>query len=106
MAIGQGTPRVDPRTRPELNPVAMCFAENLYRCRRQTGISQEDLGFRASLHRTEVSLLERAMRLPRIDTVVKLAGGLGVEPAVLLEGIAWNTGEITPGAFTLGGEDG
>lgn len=66
------------------------FAANLRRARNETGISQEDLAQRCDLHRTEVSLLERAGREPRLNTITKLAGALGVEPAVLLEGISWS----------------
>lgn len=54
------------------------FGENLERIRSRTGISQEELGFRAELHRTAVGQLERGMTVPRLDTVVKLAGSLGV----------------------------
>jgi transcriptional regulator with XRE-family HTH domain len=50
------------------------FGENLERCRERAGLTQTELGYRASLHRTEISLLERGKRLPRIDTAVKLAG--------------------------------
>jgi transcriptional regulator with XRE-family HTH domain len=44
----------------------------------------------AGLHRTEIGMLERGFRLPRIDTVVKLAGALEVEPVELLEGMKWS----------------
>lgn len=44
---------------------------------------------RASMHRTEVSLLERSQRSPRIDTFLKFARAPSVDPAALLEGIAW-----------------
>lgn len=65
------------------------FAQNLRRCRRVAGISQETLGLRAGLHRTEIGLLERGARTPRIDTVVKLAAALQVAPDDLLDGMAW-----------------
>ena len=58
------------------------FAANLRRCRGAAG-----LGFRARLHRTEISLLERGERDPRLTTIVRLAEALGVEPSRLLEGI-------------------
>lgn len=64
------------------------FGENLRRTRRRVGLSQEELGWRSSLHRTEVGLLERGARTPRIDTLIKLACAL-VEPGVLLAGIDW-----------------
>jgi transcriptional regulator with XRE-family HTH domain len=70
--------------------VARHFGANLRRVRKQTGLSQEEVGFRASLHRTEVGLLERGARVPRIDTLVKLAGALGVKiDCPLMEGFRW-----------------
>lgn len=84
-----------------MNPLAVYFGENLRRCRKRADLSQEELGIRASLHRTEIGLLERGERLPRIDTVVKLVAALELEPDRLLEGIVWNPGDITRGAFSI-----
>ncbi len=53
----------------------------------------------ASLHRTEVSQLERGLRLCRIDTLIKLAGSLEVSPDELLDGIDWKPGSVRVGAF-------
>ncbi len=79
------------------------FAANLRRERKRVGLSQEALGERAGLHRTAIGLLERGERLPRIDTLIKLAQALPVEAADLLDGITWEPGETktTPGQFTL-----
>jgi transcriptional regulator with XRE-family HTH domain len=77
------------------------FAANLVACRKRAGLSQEALGFRASLHRTEIGLLERGARLPRIDTLVKLAAALSVGACDLLEGITWEPGKAQPGRFEL-----
>lgn len=79
--------------------VAARFGKNLTRCRRQADLSQEELGIRASLHRTEIGILERGARLPRIDTLVKLAGALSIPPERLLEGIAWKPGSTRTGEF-------
>ena len=83
--------------------IAERFSENMVRYRKQLGVSQEELGIRASLHRTEISNLERGFRLPRIDTLVKLAGALEVSPEALLEGMVWRPGEMRAGGF--GGVD-
>jgi transcriptional regulator with XRE-family HTH domain len=83
------------------DPMRDGFMANLWRARRRSGLSQEELGFRAGLHRTEISLLEVGGRLPRIDTLVKLAGGLGIEPGELLADIEWKPGTLTQGGFTL-----
>lgn len=81
--------------------IAALFGENLATCREKAGLSQEELGIRASLHRTEISQLERGLRVARIDTLVKLAGALGVAPADLIEGITWSPASVTAGSFSL-----
>lgn len=48
--------------------VAARFGDNLVRVRKRSGLSQDELSARASTHRTEVSQLERGLRIPRIDT--------------------------------------
>jgi transcriptional regulator with XRE-family HTH domain len=80
------------------------FAANLRRIRKQRGLSQEDLGARAGLHRTAIGLLERGGRTPRIDTLIKLAQALPAEIDDLLDGISWEPGEANPGRFTLRSE--
>jgi len=85
--------------RPGTTAVAERFAHNLRCARASTDLSQEELAFRASLHRTEVGLLERGERTPRIDTLAKLAGALGVEPTTLLAGIRWDPSDYQPGGF-------
>jgi len=66
------------------------FAINLRKARQKAEISQEELGFRCDLHRTEISLLERGGREPRLGTIVKLAGSLDVKPEELCAGMAWS----------------
>jgi transcriptional regulator with XRE-family HTH domain len=63
------------------------FAANLRRFRTETGLSQEALAHSANFHPTEISRLERAVRDPRLSTIVRLAEALGVPAAALLEGI-------------------
>lgn len=77
------------------------FGENLTIYRRRSGLSQEELGFRASLHRTEIGELERGVRVPRIDTLIKLAGALSVPPGDLLKGMAWSPGTGRPGRLRV-----
>jgi transcriptional regulator with XRE-family HTH domain len=65
------------------------FAENLKRQRDKAGLSQEALADVCDLHRTEISLLERSKRSPRLETIVILAQGLGLSsPGELLDGIS------------------
>ncbi len=65
------------------------FAENLRERRIRAGLSQEALADACDLHRTEISLLERSKRSPRLETIVILARGLGLKSSgQLLEGIS------------------
>jgi transcriptional regulator with XRE-family HTH domain len=64
------------------------FAANLRGHRERVGLSQEALAEACDLHRTEISLLERCKRSPRLETLVILARGLELSSlAELLEGI-------------------
>lgn len=56
---------------------------------------------RASVHRTEVGLLEKGGRIPRIDTAIQLAGAMAVPVEELLAGIRWTAGGPIDGSFTI-----
>ena len=60
------------------------FAANLRLTRSRAGLSQERLASVCRLHRTEISLLERGERDPRLSTVFRLAEALGVAATSLL----------------------
>jgi len=82
-----------------MNDLAGCFGANLARHRRLSGLSQEDVAIRAGTHRTEVSQLERGLRLPRLDTAVRLAAAVEAELGELVEGMTWISGSYRPGSF-------
>jgi transcriptional regulator with XRE-family HTH domain len=63
------------------------FAANLRRIRLERELSQEALGDLAELHRTEISLLERGLREPRLSTIVRVSRALKVLPSDLLKGV-------------------
>ena len=65
------------------------FGPVLRRVRTERGLTQEQLAEVSGLHRTEISLLERCKRSPRLETIVILSRGLQLaSPAQLLDGIA------------------
>jgi transcriptional regulator with XRE-family HTH domain len=64
------------------------FAQNLREQRAQRGWSQEARGAASGLHRTEISMLERTERDPRLSTIVRVANALEIPPMELLRGIA------------------
>jgi len=64
-------------------------------------MSQEVAAVRAGLHRTEIGLLERGERTPKIDTLIKLAAATSVPPSQLLEGIHWEPATTSQGSFAV-----
>jgi transcriptional regulator with XRE-family HTH domain len=83
--------------------IAVQFGRNLANCRRRAKLSQEELAVHASLHRTAVGQLERGERVARVDTVVKLAGSLGIAAGELFDGMGWDPGGTRLGQYTTGG---
>lgn len=79
--------------------VAQRFADNLNRAREQAGLTQEALAQAAEIHRTQIGELLRGKQLPRLDTLLKLAGALNVEPAALLDGLSFEPS--APGKFKV-----
>jgi transcriptional regulator with XRE-family HTH domain len=60
------------------------LAANIRRLRKERGWSQETLAFKAGLHATEISRLERGLREPRLGTMAQVAQALGVTVATLI----------------------
>jgi transcriptional regulator with XRE-family HTH domain len=84
---------------PAGRELATRFGKNLARCRRLADMRQDEVALVAGIHRTEVSQLERGLRLPRLDTILKLCGTFEVEPNELLEGLKWIPGSVRQGRF-------
>jgi transcriptional regulator with XRE-family HTH domain len=81
---------------------AVQLGRNLFMARRRAGYSQEELAARCSLHRTEIGFVESGQRLPRVDTLVKLASALGIGAGGLLAGIEWVVpAPGRPGSFVV-----
>jgi transcriptional regulator with XRE-family HTH domain len=51
--------------------------------------SQEKLATCCLLDRTEIGKIENGRRIPRVDTMLRIAGALEVKADVLLSGIEW-----------------
>lgn len=99
--MAPGRDRLDCRATesPATSEVRQRFGQNLRRCRRRMLLSQEEVARRASLHRTEVGMLERGARLPRIDTLLKLMTAVEAPAADLLDGMDWTPARSGKGRF-------
>ena len=66
--------------------IRLKFASHLRKLREKAGLTQEELAGRADVATRHIQRLESKSPAPaKIDTLVKLAKGLGVRPAKLLE---------------------
>ncbi len=78
------------------------LGQNVLKARRRAAFSQEELSAMACLHRTEIGFVESGQRLPRVDTLIRLASALGVDAGKLLEGVEWIIPAPTrPGSFVV-----
>ena len=46
--------------------------------RKKLGLTQDELAFRSEIHRAYIGTIERGEKSPTLDTINKLANGLGV----------------------------
>ena len=71
---------------PTGDDIRVRFGQRLRELRLAKGLSQEELAFRAGLHRTYVSSTERGQRNVALLNIEKLAAALEVEMADLFRG--------------------
>lgn len=60
------------------------LGQEIARLRRQIGLSQEELGFRAEVHRTYISQLERGLKSPTLNMMLKLSRALKASASKLV----------------------
>ena len=64
-----------------MDSVEASFGRVLKELRQNQGLSQEELGFRSGYHRTYISLLERGLKSPSLNTIFQMANTLGISPS-------------------------
>ena len=63
------------------------FGKKIRSLRTRLGISQEELGFRAELHRNYVGQIERGMKSPTLGVILKLARVLNCPAGKLVSAV-------------------
>ena len=63
----------------------IAFGNRVRAARERLGITQEDLAARVGMNPRHMSIVERGVKVPRMDTVVKLANELDVSADYLLQ---------------------
>ena len=66
---------------------ARVFGVRVRENRQRLGISQETLAQLAEVHWTFIGQVERGTRNLSLHNIIKIAGGLDIDPAVLIAGI-------------------
>ena len=61
----------------------LAFGKVLRILRRDAGLTQEELSFRADIERNYVSLIERGINQPTIRVIFKLATALNTKPSTI-----------------------
>jgi transcriptional regulator with XRE-family HTH domain len=88
--------------------VAEQIGLNLRKIRRRAAMSQDGLARRAGIHHTEISLLERGGRIPRLDTCIRILESTEADARDLVDGVGWQGpgGWDQKGWFTIVGLSG
>ncbi len=67
------------------NKILVKFGDNVRRIRKEKNLSQEQLSFKADLHRTYIGMIERAEKNVTLINIEKIAKALEVDIIELLK---------------------
>jgi transcriptional regulator with XRE-family HTH domain len=70
-----------------LNETTRVFGERVRQRRLELELSQEAAAVRCGIHWTQLGKVERGQRSLRLETIVKIAAGLDVDPGELVGGL-------------------
>lgn len=70
--------------------ITAAFGKTLRKLRIARGLTQEQLGFEASLRRTYISSLELGEKGPSLQTIQKLSAAFGVSASKLISEVEKN----------------
>ena len=60
------------------------LGEELRKARERAGITQEELSFRAGVHRTYVSMLERDKKSPTVDVLLRICDAMDAKASTII----------------------
>lgn len=71
------------------------IGKNIRRCRESKGIKQETLAEMVELSSTYMGIIERGVKLPKLETFIRIANALEVPSDTLLSGVLTVGNQIT-----------
>lgn len=80
-------PTMPPKPRQPPSEATVEFGKRVRKLREAQGLSQEALADRCGVHWTFLGQVERGQRSIRLDNILRIASGLGVQPGELLNGL-------------------
>lgn len=75
------------RAKDALNEVTRAFGERVRDRRNELGISQEAAADRIGIHWSALGKIERGQRSLRLETITRIAAGLGIDAGTLVAGL-------------------
>lgn len=75
---------LDDQPKPALNETTRVFGERVRDRRTALDLSQEAAAVRCGIHWTQLGKVERGQRSLRLETIVKIAAGLEIDPGELV----------------------
>lgn len=70
------------------SPAAIEIGRRIRNARQRLGISLEDLGELAEIGATSIGRIERGVSSPAVETIIRIAAALEVEPGQFISGIS------------------
>jgi transcriptional regulator with XRE-family HTH domain len=70
------------------------IAKTISELRQTAGLSQEELGHLAEIHRTYVSQIERGLKSPTVQVLFKIAAALKIQPVDIIKSIEKHHNEL------------
>jgi len=67
-----------------MNKLNLALSQSLKEFRESLNITQEDLAFRANVHRTYISQLERGLKQPSLKIVFQICDALEIDPQTFI----------------------
>ena len=71
----------------KMRAILLALGSRIRELREKRKWSQEEFADRCGLHRTAMGFLERAERIPRLDTLLTISRGFGISVSELLDGL-------------------
>jgi len=60
------------------------LGDELREAREAAGLTQERLAFKAGVDRTHISILERGLQSPTVDTLIRVCRALGISASEII----------------------